>query len=295
MARLRQAILRAALLPAAALALLLSGCSLNTLALRTTTGLMEKGAAAYHEEPDTQLAKEAIASQLKFVEALLRNEPDNKKLLRLTAEGFAGYSFLYMEDTQPTRARELYYRARDYALRALNGRPASLGATDQPLEAVELALAKADKTDVPALFWAAFAWSGAINLSRDSAAAVAELPKTVAMMKRVWELDKEFHFGGPDLFFGVYYASRPAMLGGDNQKAKTHFEWARRITAGKYLMAYVLEARYYAVAVQDRELFTALLNRVKEAPAGTLPGARLTDEIAKEKAAALLEKADDHF
>ena len=287
--------MRAAALPAAALTLSLSGCSLNTLALRTTTGLMEKGAAAYHEEPDTQLAKEAIASQLKFVEALLRSEPGNAKLLLLSAEAFAGYTFLYVEDAAPARAKELYVRGRDYGLRALARHPALSGAADQPLEAVEQALAKAEKPDAPALFWSAFAWSGAINLSRDSAAAVADLPKAVAKMKRAWELDKEFHFGGPDLFFGVYYASRPAMLGGDNAKAKTHFEWARRLTAGKYLMAYVLEARYYAVAVQDRELFTALLTRVKDSPAGALPGARLTDEIAKEKAAALLEKADDLF
>ena len=102
------------------------------------------------------------------------------------------------------------------------------------------------------------------------------------MMKRAWELDKEFHFGGPDLFFGVYYASRPAMLGGDPAKAKTHFEWARRLTAGKYLMAYVLEARYYAVAVQDRELFTALLTRVKDSPAGALPDARLSAELLRD-------------
>ena len=114
-------------------------------------------------------------------------------------------------------------------------------------------------------------------------------------MKRVYELDPAFHFGGADLFFGVYYASRPPMLGGDAAKAKTHFEWAHKITRGNYLMTHVLNARWYAVATQDRELFKQLLTKVLESPAGTLPDARLTDEAAKKKAAQLLEKIDDFF
>jgi hypothetical protein len=85
------------------------------------------------------------------------------------------------------------------------------------------------------------------------------------------------------------------MLGGDPAKAKVHFDWAHKITRGNYLMAHVLNARWYAVAVQDRELFKQLLTKVLVSPAGILPEARLTDEAAKKKAAALLEKIDDYF
>lgn len=272
-------------------AALLSSCSLKDLALRSTTELLDQGASSYYEEPDTTLAKEAIPPQLKLVEALLRNKPDDHKLLLLAAEGFCGYAFLYLEASQPERAKAFYLRGRDHAFKALGLADLS----GRSLEDVEASLQQAQKEQVPALFWTAFGWSGAINLSRDSSTALAELPKAVALMTRVHQLDKEFHFAGPDLFFGVYYASRPAMLGGDSAKAKTHFEWARRLTGGKYLMTYVLEARYYAVAMQDQELFRSLLNRVLEAPAGVLPNARLTDEIAKEQAKTLLEKADDYF
>lgn len=262
---------------------------MRTVALRTTASLMSEGVSATHDEADPQLAREAIPGQLKLVESLLVSEPRNRDLRFLAAEGFSAYAFLFLEETEPERAKALYLRGRDHGAALLD---APLPAT---LEELEPRLAKARKEDARALFWTAFGWSAAINLARDSAEAVADLPKAVAIMRRVHELDKEVQFAGPDLFFGMYYASRPAMLGGDIEKARTHFEWARRLTAGKYLMAYVLEARYLAVGLQDRAMFETLLKRVQEAPAGALPRARLTDEVAKRRAAALLEKADDYF
>ena len=145
------------------------------------------------------------------------------------------------------------------------------------------------------MFWAAFGWANYINLSKDSPAAVAELPKAVALMQRVAQLDPNYQFAGPELFFGIYYASRPAILGGDLNKAKTYFEDARARTSGKFLMTYVLEARFLGIGTQDPDLFKTLLQRVADAPAGTLPGSRLEDEVAKRKAASLMGKINDYF
>lgn len=271
------------------------GCSLKAIALRSTAELLQDGAVAFHEESDPAFAQETMGSQLKLVEALLQNDPANPRLLLLAAEGFNGYSFLFLEDPQPERAKGLYLRGREYALKTLARRPAFARLTELPLEGLEQALKKAEPADVAALFWAGFGWAGWINLSKDSAAAVAELPKAVLLMQRVRELDPGFHFGGPSMFFGVYYASRPAILGGDIRKAKADFQEARRLTSGHYLMTYVLEARYYAVAAQDQELFKSLLAKVREAPAGALPRARLADEVAKRKAAALLQQMEEFF
>lgn len=284
----------ASLVPLFALGVL-SGCSLNTIALRSTTALMDRGLATYYEESDPQLARDALASQLKFVEGLLQSDPKNGRLNRLAAEGFGSYVFLFLEDTQPERAKALYRRGRDYALRSLGARPALAGLDALTPDALEGALQAARREDVPALFWAAFCWSGAINLSRDSPSAVAELPEAVALMQKAHELDPTYDFAGADLFFGVYFASRPKLLGGDTGKAEEHFRWAQRLTGGEYLMADVLEAKTLAVALQDRARFEALLAKVKDAPAGRLPKARLADEVAKLKAAALMEKIDDLF
>ena len=281
-----------ALLAAAALA---TACSPRTIALRQTAALVKGGASALYEEPDPQLARESFGAQLKLIEVLLRNEPDNETLLQLTTEGFGGFAFLFLEDADPARAKGFYRRARDHGLRRLARRRELSGFEQQDVDSIEKALVTAKLDDAPALFWTAFAWAGEINLSRDSPSLLAELPKAVALMERARQLSPGYHFAGADLFFGVYYASRPAILGGDLGKARAAFQEARRRTSGQYLMTYVLEARYYAVAAQDKELFTTLLNKVQDLPAGQLPDARLSDEIAKIKARTLLGKKDELF
>ncbi len=288
MARLKKIAL---LLPFFALA----GCSFNSLALRSTSQLLDRGASAVYDEPDPQFARESMASQLKLIEVLLQNAPQDERLNRLAAEGFGGYAFLFVEDSQPERAKGFYLRGRDYALRSLSRRPGFSKIAASTADELDQALKSAAKADVPALFWAAFCWSSFINLSKDSPEALAQLPQAVAMMQRVHELDPAYYFAGPDLFFGVYFASRPRLLGGDPEQAKARFAAAERITDGKYLMTYVLKAKTLAVALQDRALFESLLAKVRETPAGSLPQARLADEVAKLKAAALLEKANDLF
>lgn len=273
----------------------LAGCSLQTMALRSTAGLLVDGAKTYYGEPDATLAREAMGPQLKLVEALLENEPGNLRLLALASQGFGGYAHLFLEDDQPERAKTFYLRGRDYGLRLLARQKAYARVLAQSPSELEDALRQAARADVPALFWTAYCWAGWVNLSRDSSAAVADLPKAALMMKRVNELWPEYYFAGSEIFFGVYYASRPKMLGGDPEKAKTHFERAHRVNGGKFLTAHLLEARYYAVAAQDQELFKSLLAKVKESEAGALPESRLADEVAKKKAAALLEKINDYF
>lgn len=294
MARVNSRISRAA--ACAALAAGLSACGASDrLAARSMRDVLLAARPAQLDEPDFDLAREAAPAQLEMVRALLASAPRDRGLLRMAEEGFAGAAFLFYEDVSPARAKGLYRRGRDYALRALALKPGLRGLDAMTPDAAAKALALADGDDAPDLFWAAFCWAGEINLSRDDPARLAELPRALALMTRAEQLDAGYHFHGADLFFGVYYASRPAILGGDPKRALAHFESARKALGGRYLMTDVLEARWYAVAVQDKDLYRRLLESVVQAPAGSLPEARLTDEAAKRKAAALLEKTDDYF
>jgi len=281
----------------AAAAALSAGCAstIDRQAVGYTANLLTRGRPATLDEPDYQLAKDAMPAQLKLLETLIAAQPSDRGLRRLAAEGFGGGAFLFLEETEPARAKGLYLRGRDHALAALALKPAFAGLAAKPLDDFDAALKGASADDVPELFWAGFGWAGWVNLSKDDASALADLPKVVALMTRVQELDPSFHYAGADLFFGIYYASRPVLLGGDPKKAKDAFERAHRATRGEYLMTHVLDARWYAVAVQDKELFAQLLKKVLESPSGRLPEARLTDEAAKRRAAALLEKIDDYF
>jgi len=274
--------------------LALAGCSPRTLALRTTASLLDKGASAFYEEPDPELAREAMASQLKLVEALLKNEPQNSSLLELAAQGFGGYAFLFVEDAQPDRAKGFYARGRDYGVR-LAGRNGALAGLDHlALGPLQEKLKQTTAADAPGLFWTAYGWAGLINLSKDSPDSVAALPKVASIMRRVEEVSPGYFHGGPNLFLGTYYSALPKMLGGDPVKSKQYFEAAIRQGEGHFDIAKVLFAKYYAVAVQDPALFKQLNEQVLASQDKTAD-VRLANEVAKLKAKRLMEKMNELF
>lgn len=278
------------------LAFLLTASGCKPLAIHISEDFLEKGRSALDEETDTRLARDAFPAQLESLKALLANAPNNKKLLRLTSQAFAGYAFLFLDDAQPARAKEIYERASRYAARSIARNPRLKKLlVAKTLPQFQAVLRQARRGDVPDLFWYGFGEAGRIRLSGDSPDALADLPKVVLLMKRVRKLDESYNFAGADVVLGVYYASKPQMLGGNPAEAKDHFERAEDLTRHAFLMTPVLEARYYATAVQDQSLYKRLLSRVLEAKPGVLPHAGLADQVAKERAQAMLKKINDYF
>ncbi len=260
---------------------------------RAASGALDAGSSAIDEEADPAFAAEALPAQIKTLEALLKSDPGNVRILSLASQGYAGYALLFAEDSDPARARDFYLRARNYGLRALERRGYPGLASKTPAE-IEAAVSRAGKGDVRALFWTGLSWAGWINLAKDDPAAVADLPRAVAVMKRALELEPDYYFGGPELFFGTYYG-RPRVFGGDPAKSKEHFEKAAAASGGRFLLTWVRYARVYAVSVQDKELYKSLLKRALDGAPDALPEARLANEVARRQAKAWLEKADELF
>ncbi|NIT61833.1 MAG: lipoprotein, partial [Aliifodinibius sp.] len=67
--------------------ILLSGCSLQKIALNTTTGLFSYGIEAIYAEPDLEIAETAVASNLKLLEGFHRADPQNETLLQILTQG----------------------------------------------------------------------------------------------------------------------------------------------------------------------------------------------------------------
>jgi hypothetical protein len=284
-----------------------TGCSIKRMAANTTAEILVDGAAAFNEEEDFELAVEAGGANLKALEGFAYAAPDNEDLARLLAQGFGTYTFGILETRAEEaglddpdraehlreRARGLYARGQRYAERLLR-RDARFGAAlDGTADALRAALAHAEADDVPALFWCAYNWGSRINLSLHDPGALADLPKVEVLMSRVLELDPGYFHGGAHLFYGVYWAGRPAMLGGNMEKGKESFERAVAVTGGRLLLAKVLYARFYGVGTQDRELFDTLLRQVLDAPDDVFPQERLATEIAKRRARVLMKQAEN--
>lgn len=277
-----------------AVPLLLQGC-IQKIAIRTMSDVMDYGFQAFNEEEDVQFAHEALAANLKLLEALIKGDPENDNLLLLASQGYSAYALAFVEDDSVERARMFYLRGRDYGLQILNQNGDFRKAVGGDTETFKRTLEEFSNDDVPVLFWTAFGWGNYINISRSDLGGLADLSKVQAMMEFVIRRDPGFYYAGAHVFQGSIHGSMPPMVGGKPELAKKHFEEAIRLNEGKFLMTYVYYAKTYAVQILDQELYESLLKKVLEAPLDILPEARLPNAVARKKAQKLLEQAAEIF
>ena len=266
----------------------------KTMTVASTATLLEDVARASYKQSDLKLIREGMPSYLMLIDGMVEAVPQNKKLLITAAQRYASYASAFIQDEDKAYAVTLYARARSYALRALeqNGfqNPAS-----REFDDFESGLQEMGKKDVPYLFWAASCWGGWISVNRGSMEAMAELPRVVALMKRVLALDEAFYYGGAHLFMGILEASKPRIAGGDLDLAREHFQKAIELGEGKFLMAKVYFADYYAKKAFDRELFLATLEDVLKTPADIEVELTLLNSVAHNKARKMIMQADEYF
>lgn len=256
-----------------------------------TAGDVARATATY---ADPTVARAGTPAYLMLLDGLIQAAPRRKELLVAGCRAYTSYASM-LREPDPERLSFLYARARDYGFRALSTKRDFRRAFSGELEEFALFLEDFDREDVPALFWTATAWAGWIQANPDEVEALAELPMLEATMRRLLHLDESFYYGGPHLLLASYLAARPAVLGGNLQEARKHFERAFALGADQTLMAKVLFAKYYALRTRDRALFETTLRQVLAAPADTVPELTLSNVLAKEQARELLEKVDVYF
>jgi hypothetical protein len=256
--------------------------------------LLENVSNSANKQSDLRVIREGMPAYLMLIDGMVEAVPDNAHLLMAAAQAYASFASAFVEDADKEYARTLYEKAKSYALRALQQRGLK-NPVSKPFDDFEEALNRLGKDDVPYMFWTATCWGSWIRLSLDSMAAVAELPRVEALMKRVLVLDEKFYFGGPHLFMGIWFASRPKMAGGDLTRARYHFQKALEFSQGKFLMTQVYYADQYARKTFDKELFVATLQSVLETPADIIPQLTLLNTVAHKKAKKLLEQVDSYF
>src|SRR4026208_1452151 len=151
----------------------------------------------FTRDDDLELVGDAIPFGLKLYESLLDSAPTNKDLLIATCSNFTQYGVAYLEtdalvlgDAQHhdevvrlnARALKLYLRAKGYCERAMEVR---FPGVMQKLPADPVAaLAKAEKKDVPLLYWMAASWGSAIALGVDRPDLVIDMPVVRALAER---------------------------------------------------------------------------------------------------------------
>lgn len=260
----------------------------------TAALLVEDVAKAAYKQSDLRIIREGMPAYLMLMDGMIEAWPDNEQLLLAAAQAYSSFASVLGGDQDKEYIKLLAGKTKDYALRSLVQR----GFKDpikSPFDDFTKDVQAAGKKDVPYIFWSAACWANWIILNLDSVEAMAELPRVELLIRRAQELDEGFYYGGPDLFLGVWLASRPAVAGGDLQKARQYFLRALDLGKGKFLMAYVYYADNYARRALDKDLFVSTLNKVLETPADISPDLTLVNTIAKTKAKELLSHVDEYF
>ena len=276
------------LLLVSSLAGTLAACSMGQVVVRSSQVILDSGIVAMNRETDIDLAREAMPANLKLLEGMLIEDPENEQLLLYAAQGFYGYSYGFVDHEDRDRAKVLYRRCYGYGRDALRLAGLSLDpATAFPNE-LQDAVAKLDQRAIPALFWSANCLGKWIDLNRSDPAGIAGLSNAAILMQRVLELDEAYYHAGPHMFFGVYYGGRAPMFGGDFDRAETHFRRANEINGEKLLLVDLLHAEYLDRQQLDRDEFNKRLTTIVEAPNDLFPEMALVNAIARKRAAHLL-------
>ena len=276
-------------------AALLSACSVGQMVVRGSQTILDSGVDSMNRETDLELARAAMPANLKLIEGMLLEDPQNEELLLYAAQGFYGYSYGFIEVEDNERAQQLYRRCYDYAHRALHLAGLELNPETAAVTDLEAATAKLGMRAVPALFWSASCLAKWIDLDRDDISSVANLASAAILMQRVLELDDSFYYGGPHMFFGVYYGSRSPMFGGNFALSEEHFQRADEINRKKLLMVDLLRAEYLYRQQLNRTAFHDRLQYIVDAPEGLYPEMALVNAIVQQRAGYLLELEDEWF
>lgn len=264
------------------------------LTVIATASLLEDVAVAGYRQTELEMVRKGMPAYLMLMDGMIEGWPDNAQLLLAAAQANAAYASAFLEDSDKSTASAVLAKAKRYALKALE-----LKGFYQPVsssfEEFEQNLQKLNRKAVPDLFWSAACWGNWIRLNLNSMEAQAQLPRVEMMMKRALELEEGFYFGGPHLFMGIWYASRPKIAGGSLETAQYHFQKAMELGQHKFLMTKVYYADLYARKKFDRDLFVATLNEVLQTPADIEPDLTLTNSVARRKAEEMLRTVDDYF
>jgi hypothetical protein len=272
-----------------------SACSSTKFMVDSMEPLLDKMNIAIQKNNDVELVKDAIPAGLVQLDGMIEASPDNAKLLARAAEGYNGYCFVYVEDTDKARARGLYYKSFQYATRALKQKTKFAEAFDGPVAGFEESLSVFGEKDVPALFWGASSWLSWAGLNVDDPEIFLALPKIKAMLKRCCELNETYQYGATHTILGILYASRSVAHGGKPEMAKAEFDRAFEISNRKMLVFQLMYAKYYAYQIQDKDLFVITLKEVISAPNDILPEMAFINAASKKKAKKLLDNVDTIF
>lgn len=261
-----------------------SSCSsLVTRAMRPALGNLE-------QQTNIELVCAGTPAYLLMLDSMLVSSPENRELLLTGVQSFSAYATALEECAggDNPQIAPIADKAKLYGQRLLaHYLPLSPGGNNGSLSK---ALAGLDESDVADVFWGTFGWLTWVKEQQGSPAAIADMVEIEKIMSRLLVLDESYQAGAIHLFFGTYYAARPALLGGRPDLSEFHFEKALQLADHRFLLTQTTYAETLARTTLDKELHDRLLNEVLAFPIAEAPEYGLSNQIAIHRARRLLQE-----
>jgi predicted anti-sigma-YlaC factor YlaD len=287
--------------------LLLSACSVRTLAANRVGDMLAAGGTTYSADDDPDLVGEALPFSLKLMEGVLAETPNHRNLLAATSSGFTQYAYGWVQlpaeeigDDDPEeaerlreRAKRLYLRAQRYGLRGLD--VAHPGLSPRLITDAREVLKVTTRDDVPLLYWTAASWGLAIGLAKDDPEMVADLNVVEALIDRALELDESWDGGSIHSFLITYEPARIGASGDPEERCRRHFDRAIALSDGNLASPYVALAEAVTIRKQDHAAFEQLLTSALAVDVDRRPEWRVSNLLAQRRARWLLDHADNYF
>jgi TRAP transporter T-component len=278
----------------------------------STARVMNQASPAIQAFADPALAEASLPYSITQMEGLLLIIPHNQMLRANLARALGSFGFGFLEDRMEeaevaddearieyyrNRATISYLRGKEISFESLtleeDGDGGARGAYHRGIDAWRSYLQQFDDQEHAGMvFWLGYNWARHISLNKEDPDVLADLPFAIACFERVFQLDPTFNNYAPYVAMGSYHARTSASLGGDPVRAREMFETAIARTNGNFLTYKVMMARVFAVMVQDRALYTRMLQEVIDA-GDVMPEQRLANQIAKRRARRYLAQIDD--
>lgn len=299
-------------IPVALLALLCAALTASCAsgAMKMVADALSSGTSglAFTGDDDPELVGDALPFALKLYESLLEEVKDSPGLYLSSGSGFIMYANAWVQgpadmlpDTEvdarkrmTARAQKLYLRGRDYVLAGLDLKYPGFKASLEG-EGYGEFLGRMEKVDVPFLYWSAAGWLAAYAADPFDVELGVGARKARAMMDAALRLDEVYDGGAIHDFFVTYYGALPAVMGGSEEKARSHFARALELSGGLKASPYVSLASTVSVKNQNLGEFKELLNKALAVDVSARTANRLSNIIAQRKARWLLDHASDRF
>lgn len=128
----------------------------------------------------------------------------------------------------------------------------------------------------------------------DKLMSYGRLRKAVAVMDRMEQIERQAMWGNNLFSQGIYYLAQPEIVGGDKRKSAAYLAEAAAVSPTNIVPRWG-RAKYYAVAMGDRELFRKDLQWVTAQPLDKLSGYRPWNLVLQREALALLANEKQYF